>query len=299
MEMHQIRYFLAIADLGSFTEAAERCHVSQPSLSSQIAKLEAEVGGALFERRHSGSVLTARGKLLLPRLREIERTLERIGQDVKDLDGLEGGIIRFGCLPTTGAYLLPSLLRDFRERYPKLTLKLQEDSSPLLASALLQGELDLALVDEAGLGTGLRGWPLFTEPLVAAVPPEHRLAKQGAVALEALADEPLIVMKSGHGFRTIVLEAFRSRGIVPHIVYESSGIETVQALVLAGWGVSLVPRLVKRPDGPLYLDLLPPTPTRTLFIAARATDPLSPASLIWERQVKAWFNSGSFGDHRG
>jgi LysR family hydrogen peroxide-inducible transcriptional activator len=295
MEIHQLRYFLAIVKEGSFTAAAEACAVSQPSLSSQVAKLEDEAGGPLLERHRTGARLTARGRLFLPRATEALRQLEAARKDWADLDGLRRGEVTLGCLPTTGAYVLPPLLRRFRSRYPDLTVKLREESSPRLAEALAAGEIDLAFLDEAGLGPGLRAHTLFSEPLLVAVPQDHRLAGRGAIAVEALADEPLIVMKSGHGYRKIVLDFLTARGLSPRIVYESSGIDTVQALVEAGLGVSLVPRMVRKSPGPAYLDLLPPTPTRTLSLAARDGVEPSPGAAALETAVRDWFSSGSFG----
>jgi len=295
MEVHQLKYFLAIIQAGSFTAAAEACHVSQPSLSIQIAKLEEEVGGILLERGRSGARLTARGRLFEPRAAEVLRQLDGARRDLEDWDGLRRGEVTLGCLPTTGAYILPPLLKEFRRRHPELTVRLREESSPVLAEALLAGTVDLALVDEAGLSPGLRSHPLFSEPLLAAIPPGHRLAGRGSVAVEALATEPLIVMKSGHGFRQIVLEYLAGRGIAPVIVYESSGIDTVQALVEAGLGWSLVPRMVRKNPGPAYLDLLPPTPTRTLSLAVREGANPSPSAVALETTVRDWFSSGSFG----
>jgi DNA-binding transcriptional LysR family regulator len=176
---------------------------------------------------------------------------------------------------------------------------LREESSPRLAECLLEGSVDLAFVDEAGLAPGLRSIPLFTEPLLVAVPKNHALAHRGAIAIEALSDEPLIVMKSGNGFRTIVLEYLERRGIAPRIVYESSGIETVQALVEAGLGVSLVPRMVRKHPGPVYLDILPPTPTRTLSLASREGRAGSPAAAALEASIRQWFSSGSYGGRLG
>lgn len=298
MEVHQLRYFLAVVQSGSFTAASEACHVSQPSLSIQIAKLEDEAGGALLERHRTGARLTDRGRLFVPRATEVLKQLEEAVRDWDDLDGLRRGEVTLGCLPTTGAYLLPLLLREFRAQYPHLNVRLREESSPLLAEALKDGEVDLAFVDEAGVVPGVRAYPLFSEPLLVAVPFDHALADRGAIAIEALADEPLIVMKSGHGFRQIVLEYLERRGIVPRIVYESSGIETVQAFVEAGLGVSIVPRMVRKAPGPTYLDILPPTPTRTLSLAVRS-GALSPAAAALERSIRTWFSSGSYGGRLG
>ena len=174
MEIHQLRYFLAVVATGTFTAAAEVCHVSQPSLSSQIAKLEDEVGGSLLERHRSGARLTARGLLFQPRATEALRQLEEAAREFAELDGLKSGEVTLGCLPTTGAYLLPPLLKEFRRQHPGLTVRLSEESSPALAQALRDGQVDLAFLDEAGLGTGLRATSLFSEPLLVAVPADHR-----------------------------------------------------------------------------------------------------------------------------
>jgi len=299
MEVHQLRYFLAVVASGTFTAAAEACHVSQPSLSIQIAKLEEELGGPLVERHRNGVRLTDRGALFLPRATESLRQLEEAVKDMGDLDGLRRGVVTLGCLPTTGAYLLPPLLKAFRATHPGLVVRLREESSPRLAEALLEGEVDLAFIDEAGVAPQIQAHPLFSEPLVVAVPQDHPLAGRGAVAIEALAKEPLIVMKSGHGFRKIVLEYLERRGIEPQIVYESSGIETVQALVEAGLGVSIVPRMVRKTPGPSYLDILPPTPTRTLSLAVRAGRALGPTAQALQRSIEDWFSSGSYGGHPG
>jgi DNA-binding transcriptional LysR family regulator len=190
-------------------------------------------------------------------------------------------------------------LKEFRERHPSLIVHLREESSPRLAEALREGEVDMAFLDEAGLGPGLKATTLFSEPLLVAVPLTHPLSGRGVIAAEALANEPLIVMKTGHGFRKIVLDYLASRGIAPKIVYESSGIDTVQALVEAGLGISLVPRMVRKSPGPVYLDLLPPTPTRTLSLASREGSSSSPAATALEETIGQWFSSGLFGGPRG
>jgi LysR family hydrogen peroxide-inducible transcriptional activator len=277
MEIHQLRYFLAIAQSGSFTAAAHTCHVSQPSLSAQVAKLEHELGGPLLERSRQGARLTKRGELFRARAAEALRQLESGRFEIQQLDGLAMGSVTLGCLPTTGAYLLPPLLKAFGCAHPEIAVHLREESSPQLARLLRESETDLAILDEAGLGTGIRSDVLFTEPLLIALPPGHRYASRRRLGLKALDAEPLILMKPGHGFRKIVLDALTRAGVEPHVVYESDGIETVQALVQAGLGVSLVPRMVKRP-GVAYLDIQPPAPSRTLHLAWRDESVLSPAA---------------------
>lgn len=278
MEMHQLRYFLAVAQSGSFTAAARVCHVSQPSLSAQIAKLETELGGSLFERSRTGARLTSRGALFRPHAAESLQRLEIGKKQLDELSGLRRGTVSFGCLPTTGAFLLPPLLLAFGRRHPEIQVQLQEGSSPVLAQALRNFEVELAILDEAGMGPDIAGRRLFSEPLLLAVPPSHRLASRDSVSLDALADEPLILMRRGHGFHTIVVDVLARAGVKPTVVYESSEIDTVQALVRAGFGLSLVPRMVMKSEGIAYVNIEPPTPSRTLLIAHRRGAVLDPAA---------------------
>jgi DNA-binding transcriptional LysR family regulator len=276
MEIHQLRYFLAICQSGSFTGAAKLSHVSQPSLSSQLAKLESELGGPLFERGRKGARLTERGERFRPRATEALRQLEQGRQELEDLSGLKGGKVSLGCLPTTGAVVLPPLLSAFRKAHPGVQVSLREDSSPGLRRALLDGHVDLAILDEAGLGAGLESAHLMTEPLLVALPPKHRLAKAKRLSLAKLGDEPWVLMKSGHGFRAIVDKIFARAQVVPTVVFESDEIATVQALVASGLGLSLVPRMVRR-DGVAYVRVEGQEPTRSLALAWRNGTTLSAA----------------------
>jgi LysR family hydrogen peroxide-inducible transcriptional activator len=278
METHQLRYFLAVVQTGRFTQAARQCAVSQPSLSLQVAKLEEELGGPLFERAHKGARLTARGEAFLPRARAIWAEMEGAHRDAESLGALALGKVTLGCLPTTGAFLLPKILAAFRRHHPKIQVQLREESSPGLARCLEQGEVDLAILDEAGVTPALEEKPLFTEDLLLALPPKHPLGGRTHVSLKALAEEPFILMKHGHGFRQIVLDLFRRVGIEPRVVFESGEIETIQALVSVGMGISLVPRMVRKPSGVAYAELGPPKPTRTLSLAWRKGAALSPAA---------------------
>jgi DNA-binding transcriptional LysR family regulator len=292
MEVHQLRYFLAIAQTGSFTAAAFACNVSQPSLSAQVAKLEAELGGLLFDRSHQGARLTARGALFHSRAAEALRQLEIGRLELEELAGLRRGSVDLGCLPTTGAYLLPPLLKAFRQSYPEIQVNLREGSSPMLAQALRESKVDLVLMDEAGVGPGLEVQVLFSEPLLVALPPGHPLSTQPRIKLSQLALEPFILMKSGHGFRKIVIDALQNSGITPQIVYESDEIGTVQALVEAGLGISLVPRMVCKSPGPTYRELEAPTPSRTLLLAFREASTASPAAQALRNTALSVFANG-------
>ena len=284
METHQLRYFLAVVQTGGFTAAARACHVSQPSLSVQIAKLEDELGGALFERTRKGGKLTARGEAFLPRARAIWGQMELAQEDAQALSGLTLGKVALGCMPTTGAHLLPPILTAFRKSRPKIQVQLKEESSPDLARDLEQGEIEMAIMDEAGLRPSLGHETVLQEELLLALPARHPLAGKKTLGLKQVAGEPFILMKTGHGFRQITLDLYKKAGLEPKVVFESGGIETVQALVAAGLGISLVPQMVAQFPGVAYARIAPGAAGRTLSLAWRKKAPLSPAALAL-RQV--------------
>ncbi len=285
METHQLRYFLAVVQAGRFTAAARACNVSQPSLSIQIAKLEDELGGPLFERTRKGGKLTARGETFLPRAKAILEQMESAREDAKALSGLTMGKVSLGCMPTTGAHLLPPVLTAFRKAYPKIQVQLKEESSPDLAKDLEQGEVELAIMDEAGLSSTLAHQTILTEELLLALPTKHPLAGKNSLTLKQVAEEPFILMKSGHGFRQITLDFYQKAGIEPKVVFESGGIETVQALVAAGLGISLVPQMVAKFPGVAYSEISHPKAARTLSLAWRRKALLSNAAEVLKKTI--------------
>lgn len=287
METHQLLYFLAVTQTGQFTQAARQCNVSQPSLSIQIAKLEDELGGPLFERTRKGGKLTARGETFLPRAKAILEQMESAREDAQALSGLTLGKVTLGCMPTTGAHLLPPILSAFRKSYPEIQVQLKEESSPDLAGDLEQGEIELAILDEAGLRPGLDHQTVLTEELLLALPAKHSLAGKKTLSLKQVAEEAFILMKSGHGFRQITLELYRKAGLEPRVVFESGGIETVQALVAAGLGISLVPQMVAKFPGVAYARVSAPKAERTLSLAWRRKASLSPAAEALKKVIVA------------
>src|SRR6266496_5822079 len=145
MEVHQIRYFCAVARRGTFTRASEVEHVAQPSLSQQILKLEAELGARLFDRLPRSAKLTVFGKAFLPKAEGILRDLEDARSELRDMSGNEKGEVVVGIIPTIAAYLLPQLLNEFTERHPLITIKIIEDITPALLQRLHEGAIDLAV----------------------------------------------------------------------------------------------------------------------------------------------------------
>lgn len=281
VELHHLRYFVAVARTGSFTRAAELSHVAQPSLSQQIRRLEAELGGPLFDRTGGRVRLTPLGEALLPRAERILAEAEAAVREAQELLGLKRGRVVVGTTPISGAHLLPPVVAAFRQRYPGVAVALREESTATLVELTRRGEVDLSLVTLPVRDPDLEAVPLITEDLLLAVPPGHPLAEAEEVPLGAVAGEPFLLLKEGMGFRNVALAACAAAGFRPEPVFESSYMDTLLALVAVGMGVTLVPRLAARGDGdpaPRFVELAPPRPTRTLGLVWRRQGHLSPAT---------------------
>lgn len=272
MELHHLRYFVAVAHNGSFTRAARQHHVAQPSLSQQIRRLEEELGAPLFDRTGGRVRLTPVGEAFLPRAERVLAEVAAAVQEVQEFLGLRRGRVVVGTTPISGSHLLPPVLAAFRHQYPEVTVTLLEETTVRLLDLTRRGETDVSLVTFPADDPDLEVLPLLTEDLLLAVPPGHRLAGAGTVALAAAAGEPFILLKEGMGFRDVALAACATAGFQPEAVFESSHMDTVQSLVAVGMGVALVPRMTAvrdRSPAPVFLELAAPRPTRTLALAWR------------------------------
>ncbi|MCX6950659.1 MAG: LysR substrate-binding domain-containing protein [Verrucomicrobia bacterium] len=243
MELHQLRYFLAVARTKHFSRAAEQCHVAQPSLSQQIMKLEDELGEKLFERTKREVALTSAGDLLRAHAERVLEEVERARAGVRDLRGLVRGRVTLGVLPTVAPYFLPQRLRAFSARFPAVEVVVHEDTTDQLAAALLAKEIDLALVSLPVERPGLAAEAFFEEKLLVALPTGHALAKKRRLKLDDLAQEAFVLMKEGHCLAGQALQFCRLNGFAPRVSFRSAQIETVLAFVANGWGISVVPEM--------------------------------------------------------
>lgn len=246
MEIHQLRYFRAVARHGTFTRASEVEHVAQPSLSQQILKLEAELGARLFDRLPRSAKLTVFGKAFLPKAERILRDLEEAKTTLRDMSSNEEGEVVVGIIPTIAAYLLPSLLNGFAARHPLIAIKIIEDITPTLLQRLHEGTIDLAVAALPIGGSDLSNVELFQEKFYAVVPEKHRLASRPDVSLAELNREPFLLLKEGHCFRDSLIAACKKVKMSPSIVFESGQFATILAMVSAGMGVSAVPAMAVR-----------------------------------------------------
>ena len=267
MEMHQLRYAVAVARSGNFSRAAEQCHVAQPSLSQQIQKLENELGERLFDRMKREARLTPHGEVFLRHAVRILEEADAAKREMTDAQDLLRGILTIGVLPTIAPYLLPEVLAQFMEKFPGVEAVVQEDTTARLLKLAHGYEIDFALASQPIRDERLEVKELFSEELLLALPPGHPLTRKRTVAVADLEGERLIVMKEGHCLGDQVLGFCDRRNVKPKISFRSAQLETIQALVSSGLGISLIPAMAarsEREDLPEYRSLQSPRPERKI-----------------------------------
>jgi LysR family hydrogen peroxide-inducible transcriptional activator len=268
MEMHQLRYMVAVARTGNFSRAAEQCHVSQPSLSKQIQNLEAELGERLFDRMKRETKLTPHGEAFLQRAVNILEEVDTAKREAVDAKELLGGKVTVGVLPTIAPYMLPKIITNFTKHYPGVEIVVHEDMTDSLIKLALAYEIDFALASHPIHDERLELRELLTEELLLALPPGHALTRRQVIADNHLAGERTIVMKDGHCLGDQVLRFCDRRDIKATISFRSAQLETIQALVFAGLGISLIPEMAarrERENAPEYRSLKSPRPQRKII----------------------------------
>jgi len=222
MEMHQLRYVVAVSRAGNFSRAAEQCHVSQPSLSQQILKLEEELGERLFDRMKRAAKLTPHGEAFLPRAVKILEEVDAARREALDAHSLLRGRLIIGVLPTIAPYLLPAVLVSFAEKFPGVEIVAHEDTTAQLLKLAQAYEIDFALVSRPIQDQRMEVKDLFSEELQLALPPGHPLTRKRTVRLADLEKEPFIVMKEGHCLGEQVLNFCDRRDLKPTINFRSA-----------------------------------------------------------------------------
>lgn len=268
LEVHQLRYFVAVAETGSFTRAAQREGVTQPTLSEQILRLESRehgIGQRLFDRLGRKVVLTDAGQRLLQHAQRILAAVREAERAVRDAG--EYGQLRVGAIPTLAPFVLPGVLPRFRQRHRFVQVLLLEDVTERLIAALRSGDLDVALMALPVRDDYLHVEKLWSEPLVAALPPQHRLMERETIRWADLKEEPFILLDDVHCLGDQVLSLCRQTGIEPRVVCRGEQIVTLLALVAAGQGVTIVPEMAAvhaAGTGCVFRPLVRPEPQRTL-----------------------------------
>jgi LysR family hydrogen peroxide-inducible transcriptional activator len=279
--LRQLQYAEAVAELRSFRRAAERCHVSQPSLSAQVAQLEEQLGARLFERGPRKVLLTAAGEAVLARVRRLLREADDLADQARQLGEPLDGTLRIGVIPTASPYLLPDVVPALRSRHPRLTALWVEDKTENLLGALREGKLDAALLAlEAPLGE-VDHAVVCRDPFVLAVPRGHALAGPAAPATaQELRGAGFLLLDDGHCFRDQALD-FCATARARELDFRATSLATLAQMVAGGAGVTLLPRIAlgveNRRSELAVRRLAAPVPHRTLALAWRPRSPLAPA----------------------
>jgi LysR family transcriptional regulator, hydrogen peroxide-inducible genes activator len=295
MTLTELRYIVALAQEQHFGRAAERCHVSQPTLSIAVKKLEEELG-VLFERGKTKILPTPLGgKIVAMASRVLEQAAAIKDVAEADKDQLEGPIA-LGTLPTIGPYLLPQFIPLLQETSSKLALYVEEGSAAELASKLRNGDLDAILVTAPFVEADVVVQPLFDEPFVLLLPADHRLASRVQIAAEDLRPDELLLLGEGDSLREQVLAAFPhldpSRGAGVRTFTQGATLETLRHMVASRLGVTILPQTAA--EAPLYAPNLlttrpfaTPAPKRSLVLAWRVSFPRHKAIDLLRRAIQA------------
>jgi LysR family hydrogen peroxide-inducible transcriptional activator len=281
LTLRQLQYVVAVAEARSFRRAAELCHVSQPSLSAQLAQLEDVLGARLFERQRRPVLLTPAGEQIVERARRLLVDTDDLVNAAKQLGDPLAGSLRIGVIPTISPYLLPEIVPSLRREHPALTALWVEDKTETLVASLAEGKIDAALLAlEAHLGA-LEHVVIAKDPFVLATPIGHPLAHgRGPARLGDLSGATVLLLDDGHCLRDQAL-SYCSRARAHEADFRATSLSTLAQMVSAGAGVTLLPRLALPTEnrrGKLAVRrFADPAPHRTLALAWRKSSPLGPA----------------------
>jgi LysR family hydrogen peroxide-inducible transcriptional activator len=294
MEIHQLRYFVAVAEEGSFSRAAARVRVAQPSLSQQIRKLETEVGQPLFDRLPRSVVLTEAGRCLIDYARQILASIGDARRCIDEFKGEIAGNVAVGAIPTIAPYVLPELVVTFQQHYPDVTLHIVEDVTAGIVRRIEAGELDVALASTCQKSPSLRIEPIGVEPLLALVPEAHSLAKQSVITFDDLKSQRFLLLHEMHCLSQQVHHQLESRRLHPEIALAGSQLSTIANMVAAGIGVSIVPQMMVKhhaTPGCVTLQFATPVPERELNLLYNPLRFQSKAAAEFRREATAALSS--------
>jgi LysR family transcriptional regulator, hydrogen peroxide-inducible genes activator len=241
MKFSALRYLVAFADEGSFSKAAERCHVSQPTLSVALQNLEASLGVSLIERSRGHVALNDLGWQVVAQARRTLDEVRRVEQVAQLGKNPLAGDFRLGVIHTIGPYLLPELIGAMKQTAPDTRLYIEESMTALLADYLKYGTVDAALVALPFAVPGIQVQPLYDEPFEVVVPRGHAWTKRKRIAAGELRGSEVLVLKAGNCFREQVLDACPEISHADGSAHEGHSIETVRCMVASGYGISVLP----------------------------------------------------------
>lgn len=282
MDIHQLRYFIAVAQELHFNRAAGKMHVTQPTLSQQIKKLEKELGTPLLERSPQKTRLTRAGEKFLPHAIAVLDQLKKGVQELQEDASIASGTVRVGVIPTIAPYLMPEVIVRIGKTAPGVRLELYEETTSVLLEKLRSGNLDIGIlalpIQDKGIATRI----LRQEPFYLAVPIRHGLASKKSVTRQDVLQEKILILKEGHCFGQQSIQFCKLARIDSRVIFQGSSLTSVLALAEVGEGITFVPQMaVSRLSG-FRLKFIPfsaaERPCRELGVAWRLSAPLDRAA---------------------
>lgn len=289
MDLPQLRYAVTLAEELHFGRAAERCNVSQPTLSQAVLNLERELGRPLFERSSRKVTLTEAGRTFLPQAASALAALGRAKSAVSDASGELAGTLRVGAIPTICPYILPETLLRLGRTAPKLKIQLYEETTSALVAHLKSGRVDIGLLSLPITERGLSTEGLAREPFYLAVGSRHALARRTEVPLKDVLREKVLILQEGHCFGEQSMEFCKLTRKDPQVSFEGSSLTSVLRLASAGSGVTFVPGMAldRRSYPGLRFLRLRPEPHRSIGVVWRVTAPLEKTHRVFIDTVRA------------
>ncbi len=277
MEMHQVRYFLAVCEALNFTRAADRCHVAQPSLTRAIKKLEEELGGPLFRRERARTHMTDLGRLMKPHFERLLLASESARAEAENFGTLETAPLRFGVMCTMGPGLIASFLNRLRRDIPAIELHLRDATGPQLIDAMLDGELDVSFIGMPGYPERLDAQALYSERYMVSFPRGHRFERMNAVPLKEMDGEDYLLRLNCElalQFEEFVGFSWPFRNDIP---FQSEREDWIQCMIAAGLGCAFMPETMPVLPGIVRRLLIDPEIERTISLVTVAGRRFSPA----------------------
>ena len=246
MNLRDLKYICAVADLKHFGRAAEYCNISQPTLSGQIKKLENELGVTLFERNYKVIQVTEIGEKVVSLARQANLAADKINKVAIAAQDPLSGSISIGLIPTIAPYLIPLFAKKLRKSMTKMNIRYVEDITDLLVDIIIHGKLDMAVLATSPAEEALTSIELFSEPFWLLYPKNHPLSKINNIQMEDLDQEDLLLLAEGHCFRDQALSICKSPQSTQQQFLQATSLETLINLVISGQGITLIPALAIR-----------------------------------------------------
>ncbi|PSJ44996.1 DNA-binding transcriptional regulator OxyR [Zobellella taiwanensis] len=273
MNLRDLEYLVALAEERHFRKAAEKCFVSQPTLSGQLRKLEEELGVLLMERTSRRVLFTPAGEAITAQARRVLAATKELRDIARTFTEPMSGELHIGLIPTVGPYLLPYIIPALKQHFPELHIYLYEAQTQVLLKQLADGELDCLILARLDNMDNFGALPLYDEPMLLALPADHPWAGRGSIALGELKGEKLLMLEDGHCLREQAMGFCFAAGIGEDSHFQATSLETLRNMVAAGSGLTLIPRLaVSRHNGELgvkYLSVTDPEPSRNIALLYR------------------------------